>query len=268
MLEKARGLDADEVVIDLEDAVPAAGKDEARASAAAALAEDWGGKSVAVRVNGTGSEWWERDAAEIAAAGGALTSLVVPKCEGAADVAAVAEAAPGTALQALIETAAGLVNVREIASASLRLEALIIGYADLTASLGLPGGGDYGGDRWHWARQQVLVHARAAGAAAINGPWLEIADADGLRAAAGEARALGFDGMWAIHPSQVAVLNEAFAPTAAELDRAEAVLATLEDAAGEGRGAAQLEGAMIDEASAKQAAVVVARGEAAGMRPH
>lgn len=267
MLEKARGLDADEVVIDLEDAVPAAGKDEARAGAVAALAEDWGERSVAVRINGRQTEWWQQDAAEIAG-GAALTSLVVPKCEGAADIKTVAAAAPGPGLQALIETAAGLVNVREIAAASPRLEALIIGYADLTASLGLPDAGDYGGDRWHWARQQVLVHARAAGAAAINGPWLEIADADGLRAAAGEARALGFDGMWAIHPSQVAVLNEAFAPTAAELERAEAVLATLEDAAGEGRGAAQLEGAMIDGASAKQAAVVVARGEAAGMRPH
>lgn len=265
MLAKARGLDADEIVIDLEDAVPPAGKEEARASAAAALAEDWGGRSVAVRINGLEGEWWERDAAEIAAAGGALSSLVVPKCERAADIDAVAAAAPGPGLQALIETAAGLVNVREIAAASLRLEALIIGYADLTASLGLPAASGYAGDRWHWAREQVLVHARACGLVAINGPWLEIADSEGLLASATEARSLGFDGMWAIHPSQIAALNDTFAPTAAELERAAAVLASLERAAGEGRGAARLDGAMIDEASAKHAAVVVARGEAAGM---
>ncbi|MDP9189082.1 MAG: CoA ester lyase [Actinomycetota bacterium] len=267
MLAKARGLPADEIVIDLEDAVAADLKDDARGSAVAALGEDWGGRAVAVRINGIGTEWWERDAAKLAAAAAPPSSLVVPKCERAAEIEAVAGAAPELGLQALIETAAGLVNVVEIAAASPQLEALIIGYADLTASLGLPASANYEADRWHWAREQVLVHARAAGLAAIDGPWLEIADEDGLRSSAAEARALGYDGKWAIHPSQIEALNEAFSPSREEFERATAILDALERAAAdEGRGAVRLDGAMIDEASRKQATVVVARGEAAGLR--
>jgi citrate lyase subunit beta/citryl-CoA lyase len=275
MLFKARSLAADEIVIDLEDAVPADLKDDARTAAVAALGEDWGDRAVAVRINGIGTEWWERDVSELATAGGGPLSLVVPKCEHAADIEAVEAqlgpaagrsregSASGPGLQALIETAAGLVNVVEIASASPRLEALIIGYADLAASLGLPPSEGYAGDRWHWAREQILVHARAAGLAAIDGPWLEIADEDGFRRSAADTRALGFDGKWAIHPSQIETLNEVFSPTLAEFERARSVLDALEVS---GDGAMKLDGAMIDEASRKQAAAIVARGEAGGLR--
>lgn len=269
MLERARTLPADEVVIDLEDAVAPAAKDDARAKAVAALALDWGGRSVAVRINAVGTEWWERDVAELAAAGGALGTLVVPKCESASELEAVEELleGPGPGLQALVETAPGLVAIREIAGSSPRLRALIVGYADLAASLGRPPGGDYPGDRWHHVRETVLIHARAAGLDAIDGPFLDFKDAAGLEQSARGARALGYDGKWAIHPTQVEPLNEIFSPTAEEFERAAAVLEALEHAgAAEGRGAVQLEGEMVDEAIRKQAARTIARGEAAGLR--
>jgi citrate lyase subunit beta/citryl-CoA lyase len=261
MLEKARALPADEVVIDLEDSVPPGAKDAARAAAAAAVRESWKAPAVAVRVNAVGGEWWERDVGDLAAAGGSLSSLVIPKCQGPDGVLAVDSLLDGEiGIQALIETAAGLVAVREIASSSERLESLIVGFADLAASLGRPAAAEYPGDRWHFARETVLVNARAAGLAAIDGPYLAIEDEDGLRASAAEARALGYDGKWAIHPSQLEPLNELFTPNADEVDRARAVLGALDGAAG----AAALEGEMIDEASRKQAEIVVARAEAAG----
>jgi citrate lyase subunit beta / citryl-CoA lyase len=276
MLAKARSLPADEIVIDLEDSVTPDAKEAARSAACAAIAEDWGGRAVAVRVNGTGSEWWERDVTELAAAGGAaLGSLVIPKCETAAQIQAVeglleetedsaGAGRPPVGLQALIETAAGLVRVSEIAGVGSRLETLIVGYADLGASLGRPPEGRYPGDRWHWVRETVLVHARAAGLAAIDGPYLDVADEDGLRSSAESARALGYDGKWAIHPSQLDPLNEIFSPTPEEYERARAVLEALA-AAGE-RGAVQLDGEMIDEASRKHADQLIARAEAAGLR--
>ena len=275
MLAKARSLPADEIVIDLEDSVTPDAKEAARSAACAAIAEDWGGRAVAVRINGTGTEWWERDVTELAKADrGALGSLVIPKCETAAQIDAVdrlLEGAgdragfdgPRVGLQALIETAAGLVRVGEIAGAGLRLETMIVGYADLGASLGLPPQGLYPGDRWHWVRETVLVNARAAGLAAIDGPHLDLSDEDGLGSSALSARALGYDGKWAIHPSQLDPLNEIFSPTPEEFERARAVLEALE--AGGGRGAVQLDGEMIDEASRKQADQLIARGKAAGL---
>ena len=274
MLAKARSLPADEIVIDLEDSVTPDVKEAARSAACAAITEDWGGRAVAVRVNGTGTEWWERDVTELAKANrGALGTLVIPKCEDAAQIDAVerllegADDRPGfdgprVGLQALIETAAGLVRVGEIASAGLRLETMIVGYADLGASLGRPPEGRYPGDRWHWVRETVLVNARAAGLAAIDGPYLDVSEGEGLRSSALSARALGYDGKWAIHPSQLDPLNEIFSPTQEEFERAHAVLEALE--AG-GRGAVQLDGEMIDEASRKQADQLIARGKAAGL---
>lgn len=275
MLAKARSLPADEIVIDLEDSVTPDAKEAARSAACAAIADDWGGRAVAVRVNGTGTEWWERDVTELAKANrGALGSLVIPKCETAAQIDAVERLLertedsagrdqPRVALQALIETATGLVRVGEIAGASLRLETMIVGYADLGASLGRPPEGRYPGDRWHWVRETVLVNARAAGLAAIDGPHLDVSDEDGLRSSASSARALGYDGKWAIHPSQLDPLNEIFSPTPEEFERARTVLEALE-AAGE-RGAVQLDGEMIDEASRKHADQLIARGRAAGL---
>ena len=276
MLDKARGLGADEIVIDLEDAVTAAAKDEARAAVAAALVEgEWQAGTVTVRVNATATDWCERDIHELAGLdGSSLDSLVVPKVESAADVELVdrliAEAGGGrpVAVQGLIETPLGLRWVYEIAEASERLETLIVGFADLAASLGRGGGAEYPGDSWHWVRETVLVAARAAGLQAIDGPHLRIDDLDGLREEARRARALGYDGKWALHPSQVEPLNEIFGPTQEEFDRANEILAALDGGAQEaGAGAVMLDGEMIDEASRKLAGQVVARGKAAGLSP-
>ena len=280
MLAKAQGLPADEIVIDLEDSVPPDGKDEARATAAESVREgSWEGRSVAVRINSTSTPWGARDVAHLVAeSGDALTCLVVPKVESAEELQAVDRLLGGeeervgrgrpVGLQALIETAAGLSAAREIAGASDRLEALIIGYADLAASLGRQMAADYPGDRWHWVRETVLVAARSAGRQAIDGPHLEVGDLEGLEVEASRAYALGFDGKWALHPSQVEPLNEIFSPRQEDVDRAAAILDALAEGEREGgRGAVMLDGEMIDEASRKLAVQVVARGEAAGMSP-
>ena len=272
MLAKARTLPADEVVIDLEDAVVPAQKDEAREATVVALAADgWQARSIAVRVNGTGTPWFERDVRELAErAGEALGTIIVPKAESAGGLEQVELLLETTeagrrrsrplGLQALIETARGLVHVNEIAASSSRLEALIIGYADLAVSLGRPPGARHDPDRWSWALDAVVIAARAAGIQAIDGPHLQIADLDGLRAAAARARELGYDGKWALHPSQVEPLIEIFSPTPDEIDAAMAILSALEQAEGQGSaGAAMLDGEMVDEASRKLALQVLAR---------
>ena len=274
MLAKASGLPADEVVIDLEDAVAASAKDEARADVVSALAGGrLGGRTVAVRINGLDTPWCHRDIVALAdgPAAGAVTSLVIPKVRAPEDIAWVARlldviGAGGRAirLQALIETAAGLRRAGDIAQAGPRLEALILGYADLRASLGRPGGAEELPDRWSFAQETVLVAARAAGLQAIDGPHLLVGDTTGLRAWAAYVRALGYDGKWAIHPSQLDTLNATFSPTPEEVERARAVVAALAEAEADGgRGAVMLEGEMIDEALRKQALQVVARARAA-----
>jgi citrate lyase subunit beta/citryl-CoA lyase len=270
MIAGARGLPADEVVLDLEDAVAPAAKEEARALVVAAVREgDWGGRSVAVRINPLAGPFGDADvAALVEGAGPALASLVVPKVESAAELervgALLGERPIG--LQALLETAAGVAGAVGIARATPRLEALIVGFADLAASLGRSAAARYPGDRWHFVRESVLVAARAAGLQAIDGPHLEIADLAGLAVEAERARALGFDGKWALHPSQIGPVNDAFTPAREEVDRAAQVLAAL-DGAEAGRGALMLDGEMVDEASAKLARLVVARAKAAGLAP-
>ncbi|MEJ7782840.1 MAG: CoA ester lyase [Solirubrobacteraceae bacterium] len=277
MLTKARALAADEVVIDLEDAVAPPVKAQARAAVTAALAqEDWGERAVAVRINGPATHWCHRDVIDVVAgAGDGLASLVVPKVESPGEIefvdrlAGMVEQEVGRAapvgLQALIETATGLRHIHAIAHASQRLETLIVGYADLSASLGLPPEGDQSGDRWHHVLATVLIAARDADLQAIDGPYLAIKDLDGFRAAAQRSHALGYDGKWALHPTQIDVLNDLFAPSPEELEHARGVLDALEAAeSGEGsRGAVMHDGAMIDEASRKLATQVVARGAAA-----
>jgi citrate lyase subunit beta/citryl-CoA lyase len=280
MLDKARTLEADEIIIDLEDSVPADLKARAREQVCAALrAGEWRAPTVAVRINATTSRWCHRDVIElIEGAGERLAALVIPKVEGRADVefvarlAALVEEDSGrrepVGLELLIETATGLTGIRDSARASARVEALIVGYADLAASLGHPirESGEEPDDRWHWVLQTVLVAARDAGAQAIDGPYFEIADVDGLRMRAQRARSLGYDGKWALHPTQIGPVNDVFSPTQAEFDQASAVLDELERAEhADGRGAVLLDGQMIDEATRKQATQVVARGRAAGL---
>jgi citrate lyase subunit beta/citryl-CoA lyase len=254
-LAKAAGLGADEVVVDLEDSVAAAAKDDARRTAASALDR--------------GSPWFAED---VAALGGRVQSLVLPKVEDAADVERAAarldslgEDACDVRLQALVETAGGLLRVGEIAFGSPRLEALILGYADLAASLGRASGAD-APESWLHAQEAVLVAARAASLQAIDGPYLAIRDDEGLRLRAEHARRLGYDGKWAIHPRQVPILNEAFTPAHEDVEHATAVVAALERAEGEdSSGVVELDGEMIDEASRKLALQTVARARAAGL---
>lgn len=261
MLAKAQGLPADEVVIDLEDAVAISAKDQARAAAVDALG-GWEGPPVAVRVNAPGTPWCHLDLTALGELAEPPATIVLPKVESAGDLGFVdrllagVEAGSGRArplgVQALIETAAGLARVDEIAAASARLDSLILGYADLAASLG--GARDL--DAWLPAQHAVVVAARANDLQAIDGPHLGVEPDEAFRAAAARARDMGFDGKWVIHPSQIEAVNELFVPTEAELERARAVIAALEAA---GQGAVSLDGEMLDEAVRAAALRVLAR---------
>jgi len=267
-LAKAPGLGADEIVIDLEDAVLPAAKDEARAVVVAALAElDWSGTTVSVRVNGRATPWCRADVEALAAAGGPLRSIVLPKAESGEDVAFVAELlgdAPPR-LQALVETAAGVLRAPEIAAASERLEALVVGYADLAVSLGRTPAGAADVRMWDAVREAVLLAARAHGLQAIDGPYLGVAVDEAFVAGARRARDQGCDGKWAIHPAQVEPLKACFAPSEAEVAHARAVLGALAAAERDGgQGAVALDGQMLDEPVRLAALRVLARaGEAA-----
>jgi citrate lyase subunit beta / citryl-CoA lyase len=267
-LAKAAARGADELVIDLEDAVAPGAKEAARAAAVEALAAlDWGGAAVAVRVNARGTLWCEDDLAALASARGPLGSVVLPKVEAADDVAFAArllDGAPSLRVQALIETPAGVLRAAEIAGASPRLEALIVGYADLGAALGRSAAGAADVTLWDPLREQVLLAARAHGLQAIDGPYLGLAPDAAFAAAARRARDQGYDGKWAIHPAQVAPLNELFTPDAAEVEHARAVVAALAAAARDGgQGAVALDGQMLDEPVRLAALRVLAAAAAA-----
>ncbi len=243
-LEKAAGLAADEVILDLEDAVALGRKDEARELVARALRDhDWQATTVAIRVN-RGSE------ADLALVREVRPDVVVlPKVESPDELAGLPVPA-----EAQIETARGLVECERIAAAP-GLEALVLGPGDLAASLGLPELTIGAGAHVDYALARVVVAARAFGLAAVDGPFVALDDEAGLRASAGRARALGYDGKWCIHPSQIAVVNEIFAPTEAELERARRIL--------EVEGVARVDGEMVDEANRRMARAILARaGEA------
>jgi citrate lyase subunit beta/citryl-CoA lyase len=268
MLAKAPALGADELVLDLEDAVAEGSKQQARSQVTRALAaEPFAACQVAVRVNAPRTPWCHADLVALAEAPRPPRSLVLPKAESAGDLAFAdrlldgAERAAGNGrplrIQALIETAPGLARVQEIAGASPRLDALVIGYADLTTSLGRTRAGGRDLDAWRPAQDAVLTAARVHGLQAIDGPYLGVAVDEGFVASATRARDLGFDGKWAIHPSQVAALNELFTPGESELSWAKAVIGALE---GGGAGAVALDGEMLDEAVRVAALRTLARG--------
>ncbi len=286
-LAKARDLAADEVMLDLEDSVASAAKDEARRLAVEALgAGGWAGKLVAVRVNGATTPWAYQDViAVVTGAPGAVDSLVLPKVSSAAAIIWLdvllgqAEQAaglpPGTIrIEAQIEDAAGLAAVEAIAAASPRLVSLVFGPADFMASVGMRSltvGGQpegYAFDAHHYTLMRILVAAKANGLQAIDGPYARIQDTDGLREAATSVAALGYDGKWVLHPAQVAVVNEVFTPSVDDFWRALRILDAYERATSmDQRGAVLLGDEMIDEASRKMALMLVAKGEAAGL-PH
>lgn len=271
MLGKAPTLPADELIVDLEDAVVPAAKDDARELVTRSVGSPaFAGKQVSVRVNPPRSPWCHLDLAAIGAAPGAVRALVVPKVESAGDLAfvdrlldgveAAAGGGVGLRLQALIENAAGLARVEEIAACSPRLDSLIIGYADLKASLGRSAAGAADLDAWCHIQDTVLVAARANGLQAIDGPFLGVSVDPDFEAAVARARDLGFDGKWAIHPSQLDHLNDAFSPSDEELQWARKVVATMEKAEREGgRGAVALDGEMLDEAVTAAARRILAR---------
>jgi citrate lyase subunit beta/citryl-CoA lyase len=285
MLAKGPSLPADEVFMDLEDSVAPGAKEEARANIVAALKEgDWADKTVVVRINGVPTKWCYRDVIEVVeGAGEHIDCLMIPKVEYATDVTFVddllrmiedttgMEKRIGLELQ--IETATGLTNIDEITQVSDRAETLIFGPADMSASLGLPTvtAGlpmpGYPGDHWHHVLMTILIAARNAGLQAIDGPYLVIKDLDGFREMALRARALGYDGKWALHPGQIDVLNEVFTPTQDEFDKAEAILEAYADATDvQMTGAVMFGGEMIDEASRKMAEQLAMRGRAAGLK--
>ena len=285
-LRKAQQLAADEVFLDLEDAVAPAAKAAARAAVASALQTgDWGGKLRAVRVNDATTGWAYQDVIEVVQrAGEHLDVIVLPKVSSADHIrwldlllGQVEQATGGIAgrigIEAQIEDASGLADVERIAAASPRLEALVFGPADFMASLGMRSleigaqpRGYAGGDAFHYPHLRILVAARAHGLQAIDGPFAAIGDLDGLRRSAASVAALGFDGKWVLHPDQVEPVNAEFSPSQADYDRAELILAAYEHyTTVEHRGAAMLDGEMIDEASRKLALVAAARGRAAGL---
>jgi citrate lyase subunit beta/citryl-CoA lyase len=247
MLAKAAQLPADEIVVDLEDGVPAEEKEAARAR----LGEAAAAGTLAVRINGLRTPWWHDDLAAVAARRPDV--VVVPKVESADEVHAVAALLPdGVGLEVQIETARGLVEVERIAAAGGPLEALVFGPGDFAASLGVPvltiGSGSF-----EYALARISVAAHAYGLQAVDGPYAALGDADGLRAAAAVALAHGFDGKWVVHPEQIDPVNAAFTPSEEELERARRIMAA-------GDGASRLQGDMVDAATKRLAAAVLARG--------
>lgn len=268
IIGKALAAGADEVVIDLEDAVPAAAKDDARERLAAF---GWGDhprpRSVAVRVNAPGTPWFLRDLETLVREAVPVDSVVLPKVESRHDVRFAERVlhaleretgvACGIGLQALVETGAGVVNLTGIVAEPDRLTSLIVGYADLAADLGRSSSASP--TTWLAVQTTVLVHARAAGLEAVDGPYLGVATDDNFMSEVETAAMLGFDAKWAIHPRQVPLLNDAFGPTEAAIADARRVLDALEAVARDGRGALQLDGMLIDEAMAVGARRVLAK---------
>ncbi len=295
-MEKAPGLGADLVFLDLEDAVAPDDKVQARANVVQALLhQDWSGCAVSVRINGLDTHWCYRDVVEVVEqAGHVLDTVLVPKVGSPTDVEFVAtlldqiEQAKGwepgrIAIHILIETARGMANVEAISRARPdRQEAMVFGVADYAASVQARttniGGANpqysvltdplrdgsretHWGDQWHFGISRMVAACRAEGLRPIDGPFGDFNDADGYRSAARRAAALGCEGKWAIHPSQIDLANEVFTPDEAEVDRARRILQAMEDGAKEGKGAVSLDGRLIDAASIRMAENLVSKVE-------
>ncbi|WP_022728747.1 HpcH/HpaI aldolase/citrate lyase family protein [Fodinicurvata sediminis] len=289
-LEKAADAPADVIFLDLEDAVAPDDKEQARKNIIKALQDlDWGKKTLSVRINGLDTHYMYRDVVDIIEqAGERLDLMMIPKVGTAADIYAVdmlvtqCEQAVGRkkriGFEMIIETAQGMANVDAIAGASKRNESLHFGVADyaastraMTTNIGGPnpnygvltdddGSGNrdfHWGDMWHYAIARMVVAARANGLRPVDGPFGDIEDKEGYKAQALRAAVLGCEGKWAIHPSQLELANELFAPSEKDVERANKILAAMEQAQKEGRGAVTLDGRLIDIASIKQAEVLV-----------
>ena len=284
MLAKAAGLAADEVILDLEDSVAAGEKGDApRGAVAAALRAGLRARAAAVRVNAVDTPHCHRDiTAVLERAGADLDVIVLPKVDEPGHVTFAAHLldaleeelglpAGAIGIEAQIETARGLAAAEAIAaSCPARLEALVLGPGDLAASLGMPHAPigapvpGYPGDGWHHALGRILVAARAHDLQAVDGPYAVIADTEGLEASAVRSRALGYDGKWSIHPSQIPVLDRVYGVDPADVARARRVLAAHARAAAAGAGAAALDGEMIDDATRRMAERTMERARLTG----
>jgi len=293
-IEAAARSTADVIFLDLEDAVAPSEKEQARKHAIEALHDiDWSGRSISVLINGLDTQYMYRDVVEVVEqAGDKLDMIMIPKVGTAADVYAVDALVSGIEIakgfrkrigfELIIETALGMQNIAEIAAGSNRIESLHFGVADYTAStqartMNIGGANSeynvltdpdaagervrHWGDMWHFALSSLVVAARANGLRPVDGPFGDISDAAGFEAQARRSAALGCEGKWGIHPSQIDAANEIFRPADAEVDRARGILSAMEEAQNAGRGAVTYEGRMIDFASMRQAEIVMRKAE-------
>ena len=284
--EKAARGPADSLFLDLEDAVAPSRRVEARATAVRVLNElDWGTKTVSVRVNGLTTPWAISDILAVAGCP-RLDMILLPKVETAGDVVFLDRLLTGLELEQprerplgieiLIETTKGLANVESIAASSPRLEGIIFGVGDYSIELenfdtvfGAPNPeyavAGHANDQWHFALARIANACRAYGLRPIDGPFTNYGDPDAYRASAIRARALGFEGKWAIHPSQVEIANEVFTPSTAQIAWARDIVKKMDAAAGEGKGAIGLEGVLIDRAHVLLAGKVMRRARLTGL---
>jgi malyl-CoA/(S)-citramalyl-CoA lyase len=280
--------EADVINLDLEDSVAPADKDEARQNIIQATHDvDWNTKYLTVRINGLDTPYWYRDVVDLLEnASDRLDQIMIPKVGCAADVYAVdalvtaIETAKGRtkpiSLEVIIETAAGIAHVEEIAASSPRLQAMSLGAADFAASMGMQTTGiggtqenyymhregeKYWSDPWHWAQAAIVAACRTHGVLPVDGPFGDFSDDEGFRAQARRSATLGMVGKWAIHPKQIAIANEVFTPSDEAVTEAREILAAMEEAQATGAGAAVYKGRLVDIASVRQAEVIVRQAE-------
>ncbi|WP_166416861.1 L-malyl-CoA/beta-methylmalyl-CoA lyase [Cochlodiniinecator piscidefendens] len=288
IFEKMASSAADVINLDLEDSVAPTDKDSARANVIEAInTVDWGNKYMSVRINGLDTPFWYRDVvALLEQCGERLDQIMIPKVGCAADVYAVdalvtaIEAATGRktpiSFEVIIESAAGIAHVEEIAASSPRLQAMSLGAADFAASMGMQTTGIGGtqenyymiqdgqkhwSDPWHWAHAAIVAACRTHGVLPVDGPFGDFSDDEGFRAQARRSATLGMVGKWAIHPKQIAIANEVFTPSEAQVTEAREILAAMEQAKANGEGATVYKGRLVDIASIKQAEVIVRQSE-------
>ena len=291
IFEKMAAGAADVINLDLEDSVAPDDKAEARRNIIAAIGDiDWGNKTLSVRINGLDTPYWYRDVVDLLEnASDRLDQIMIPKVGLAADIYAVdalvasIEAARGRrkaiSLEVIIETAAGIAHVEEIAAASPRLQAMSLGAADFAASMGMQTTGiggtqenyymiregqKYWPDPWHWAQTAIVAACRTHGVLPVDGPFGDFSDDDGFIAQARRSATLGMVGKWAIHPKQVALANQVFTPSDEQVAEAREILAAMEQAKKNGAGAAVYKGRLVDLASIRQAEVIVCQAEMIG----
>jgi citrate lyase subunit beta/citryl-CoA lyase len=282
-MESASKSDADEVFLDLEDSVAPNAKADAREPLIEAVKEhDWSDKILSYRINGIDTRWWYDDVIEVVSeAGEYIDDIIIPKVAGPSDVHTVenlleqVEVNAGLEVGAIglepqIEDGEGMQNVHEIAHSSDRLSSIIFGPGDYSAAMGTPGLDigqfpEYPGHYWHHALSECNSAAKSAGLPCLDGPYADIDDPEGFRESAQRANLLGCDGKWAIHPSQIEIANEVFAPDPDVAERAKRIVDAYAEAMDEGKGAVKVEGQMVDEATNKMAQDIVDKAEAAGI---